>query len=716
MLQFTTLAVPGLLFALAAPAAAGVPPVLAPPMPFPLVIGQTLEREFVAPGVTRGAYHLLTSSGPLVVSFVSVDPREPTLHFGAVLAHDRIVSSGETISSMAARTNAVAGINADYFDIGNTNTPLGVLVQNGGLVRTPSTRVAFSIGPDRSARIGPYRFGGTAQIGAVRYPIASVNEWPPGSGGPALLTPAFGTAPGAAPATFVAELTPAPLDGGEAAPPGGRYRITQIDQGAAPGHPGFALAFAATPPGVAPDVGDLVDIALDTDPPLASALVAIGGGPALLAAGQPVDDPLSPGYATRDRRIPAAAAARLADGTLVFFVVDGRRPTISIGVDRAELIALASALGATDAMQFDSGGSATLVARILGDAKASVLNDPSDGVERPVADGLFVYSDAPEGPPARLVVRPAAIVALAGAAVPLHASIVDAAGHPLGAAHGPWQTTGARIDADGVLHAPKTALATTLEIERDGVRASVPFDVVPAVARITIVPERPNPDAGASVELHADAFDARGRRVETGDALQWSALRGTIAADGTYHAGAVDGFVTATIGAVKSSEVVRVGRHREPLVLFDLAHRAAWQFATVPVNGPGALAFLGAGTLRLTYDFSGTERAAYARAPVALGAALALSCVFDGDHRGAGVRAALTDRYGERGTLTFAKAVDWTGDERREARIPADLAPPLELQSFYVVGSLGPAPVKSAGTIGVRDCELTVPGTAPHTP
>src|SRR5471030_1548561 len=421
------------LVALPAVASAGLPNLLAPAVPFPLVVAQSTEREFVAPGIARGTYRLTTPGGPLVISFVTVDPREPTVRLGAVLARNRLVSNGETVSSMASRTAAVAGINADYFDIGNTNTPLGVLVQDGGLIRTPSARATLTVNRDRSVHIGAYRFTGTATDNGTPIPLTAVNEWPP-QGGASLLTPAFGTPP-ASPNVNIAELVPINV---AAIAPSGRYRVSQIDQGTAPAHSGFALALgpaAQSALRVQPDVGDLIDITVDTDPTLANTALAIGGGPALLQGGVPVDDPQSPGYADRARRIPAAAAAVLADGTLAFIVVDGRHPALSIGVNRAELIALLASMTATDAIQFDSGGSATLVARVLGEQAASVQNEPSDGVERPVADGLFVYSDAPAGPPAQLVIRPAHVIALAGATIPLRASIVDAAGHPLGEAH-----------------------------------------------------------------------------------------------------------------------------------------------------------------------------------------------------------------------------------------------------------------------------------------
>jgi hypothetical protein len=709
-----------LVFTFGAPPAnaAGLPETLTPPAPFPLVLAQYAQRERVAPGVERAIYRLQTSAGPLVVSAVLLDPREPTLRLAAVLAHDSIVSSGETVSSMAARTGAVAGINADYFDIGNTNAPVGVVVRNGGLERTPSTRVALTVSRDRHIRFETYRFAGSAVDeagipGAARtIPLATVNEWPPASGSATLLTPAFGAAAPHA-GVAVAELAPLSPPNATQPAPNGRYRVTAVDAGA-PAQPGYALALGATLAGGGlPQAGDLITLSAATDPPLADVATALGGGPALVADGLPVDDPASPGYAERARRIPVSAALRFADGTCALIVVDGRRPQLSIGVDRAELIALALGFGATDAMQFDSGGSATLVARDLGDERASVQNDPSDGRERPVADGLFAYSDAPLGAPAQLVVRPAAIVALPGATLALRSAVVDAAGHPLGEAQGPWHVDGAaRIDADDVLHVGDALGTHLLALERDGVRATVPLTIVPTVARIAISPERPDPLPAQSLTLQATAFDPRGRPVAVGTALTWSALRGTIDPSGRFTAGPVDGFVTATIGAVKSSEIVRVGRHDEPLAAFASTERDRWHFATVPPGGPGALD-VGHSGIRLSYDFTGSERAAYANLGLTIGDALALSCAIDGDGNGEGIRFAVVDRFGERDAVTLLKTVGGAGAQRVAARIPTALAPPLVLQSFYVVGSLATPPVHVAGAVTIRDCRLTQPGTPP---
>jgi exopolysaccharide biosynthesis protein len=699
--------------------AATLPSTLVPPPPFPLVLASNLEREPVAPGVARLTYRLLTSAGPLVVSIVTVDPNEPTVRLGTVLAHDQVVSSDETVSSMARRTGAVAGINGDYFDIGATGAPTGVLVRNGVLARSPNERAALTVTREHGVRFETYRFAGTASSGVVQVPITALNVWPPQAGA-TLLTPAYGPIPPNGPGNVtVLDLQPMPSDG-SATP---RYRVNA--ESSTPPFPGagdLRLAYgpAAQGFGPLPDIGDVVTLTYDTDPSLGDVAAAIAGGPMLLAGGTPVDDPASPNYADRGKRIPAAAVARLADGTLAFVVADGRHPMTSIGVDRAELIALLQALGASDAMLFDSGGSATLVARVLGDAGPSVLNDPSDGVERPVADGLFVYSDTPVGPPAQLVVRPARIEALAGAQVALRSRIIDGADHGLGPADGPWQLGAppqiATVDDQDVLHVGGRPGSYDIHVARGGVRTDLPLTVVDRVARLTLGPPRPNPDPHGSLPLTVAAFDAQDRPVAVDGLVRWSAADGTVDAHGILSVGERDATVSASVGGVTASATVPVGRHTIPLALVDPKLPATWRYLTAPAAGLGALNVTG-GRVRLSYDFTAGGRAAYAlpSPELALGRPLALACTVDGDANGEALRANLVDRYGDHGIVTFARTIDFTGRRRLQVRVPAALAPPIALHAFYVVGTLANPPVAAAGTVGIGDCSASVAGAAPPT-
>jgi hypothetical protein len=680
--------------------------VLSPGPPFPVVIAASVERAAIAPGVTRSTYRLRTAAGPLVAQVVTVDLHDPRVHVATVLAHDTVVSSDERLSSMARRTHAVAGINGDYFDINATGAPVGILVRDGELLRSPSARPAIVIDDAGGISFERLDYTGSVTTATEIVPLSALNVWP-ARGTASLLTPAFGAS--AAPAG-VTILSLAQLD---ADPNTGRYRVVDA-VGATSATPQLRIAAGA---GMLPmpiaAVGDSVIVASTTTPPLERIRSAIGGGAILLRDGIAVDDPASPNYATRARRIPCAAAARLADGKLALVTVDGHRAVTSIGVSRSELTSLLIALGATDALLLDSGGSATLVAREPGDADASVINDPSDGVERPVADGLFAYSDTPIGPPAQLVLTPHAIVALAGAHVPLRSRVVDASGHALRDAAGPWRVGAdagvAAIDSDGVLHAGDRVGARVIPISRDGVRTELPLEIVARVARIVVGPQQIDPDPRAAVQLTASAYDDRDRPVAIDGVVQWSATGATIDHRGHLIAGEGNAQVTATAGGVRTTVTIPVGRHSAALALTG-TRPIPWTLVTVPAGGPGAVSADDHG-LHIAYDFRASERAAYAIGDLAIGAPLALSCAVDGDGNGEALRATLVDRYGDRETATFVRTLDFSETRRLSIAIGPSLAPPIVLHALYAVGSLATPPVRARGALLVHDCTTTVAGT-----
>jgi exopolysaccharide biosynthesis protein len=90
-----------------------------------------------------------------------------------------------------------------------------------------------------------------------------------------------------------------------------------------------------------------------------------------------------PTFAT-DRH-PRTAIASLRDGRVLLVVVDGRQPSLSIGMSLDELARFLIELGAVEAINMDGGGSTTMV---VNDA---IVNRPSDPTgERPVSDVILV--------------------------------------------------------------------------------------------------------------------------------------------------------------------------------------------------------------------------------------------------------------------------------------------------------------------------------------
>ncbi|MEM2131555.1 MAG: phosphodiester glycosidase family protein [Candidatus Woesearchaeota archaeon] len=76
---------------------------------------------------------------------------------------------------------------------------------------------------------------------------------------------------------------------------------------------------------------------------------------------------------------------------LNIIVIDGRNPGISEGVSALELGEIHLKYGSTNMLNMDGGGSTTLVIEEKGSPK--VLNNPSDGQERPVANHFGVWAE-----------------------------------------------------------------------------------------------------------------------------------------------------------------------------------------------------------------------------------------------------------------------------------------------------------------------------------
>jgi exopolysaccharide biosynthesis protein len=104
-------------------------------------------------------------------------------------------------------------------------------------------------------------------------------------------------------------------------------------------------------------------------------------------------------YVLREGKLPGAYGGAMAvrhprtvvgvskDGTkLVLLTVDGRRPGVSLGMTGEDLTAEMQRLGCWDAINLDGGGSTTLVMRDPDSGEYKVINQPSDGRERPVAN------------------------------------------------------------------------------------------------------------------------------------------------------------------------------------------------------------------------------------------------------------------------------------------------------------------------------------------
>lgn len=114
----------------------------------------------------------------------------------------------------------------------------------------------------------------------------------------------------------------------------------------------------------------------------------LASGPLMLLDGK-VCDTSACNQSFVETKHPRSAVVLTKDKKILFIVVDGRMKGKAEGINIPELAHMIRVLGGKDALNLDGGGSSTLWD--VSFSEQGIINTPSDGVERRVANSLCVY-------------------------------------------------------------------------------------------------------------------------------------------------------------------------------------------------------------------------------------------------------------------------------------------------------------------------------------
>lgn len=343
----------------------------------PLYVEERLATT-VVPGLVYRRIKRQSVAGPIVADILEADLREPGLSVKPALAREGVTGT-ETVSSMARRHGAIAGVNGGYFHY--TGDTLGTVIIDGEMLSEPiRNRTVFALTEQGTPLILNLDFCGRARIAGRELPLQGINRWR-GKDELILYTPAFGdsTRTNSAGKEYVVEAgkVTAVVEGGNAPIPRGGFVLS------AHGAARDALAEVR--------LGDSAEIDLATEPDWRALRIkqAVGGGPRLLRQGEVYitaeEEKFLPDVTVG--RAPRTGIGLTPEGKVIFAVVSGRRPGISVGMTLTELAWLLKDLGAVEAMNLDGGGSTALVIR------DRVFNLPSDGRERAVSNAILFFAN-----------------------------------------------------------------------------------------------------------------------------------------------------------------------------------------------------------------------------------------------------------------------------------------------------------------------------------
>jgi hypothetical protein len=405
-----------------------------------------------------------------------------------VVTGDTVFGGTLTLDEAAAKATAAgmsvaAGMNGDFFTV-STGVPVGLTVVNRRILVSDPGLPAVGFYPDGQAFISRPALRTTMTVGTRAINIEHINK-PRGTNGLHLFTSDFGentrtTTPGR---NIILQV-----HGSDTLTVGGVIHASIIDiiDSSAPVNllGGFMCLSAESAEAIALlnglSRGMSVTISTMTgDVRYLQCDYIIGGFRMLLENGSIVA-PAEPIVT----RAPRTAIGIKADGTVVYYTVDGRQGAYSAGMGLNELAARLRALDCVIAVELDGGGSTDMTARMPGDFELTRLGRPSDGNPRRVANHIIFINTAPRtGTIRNLFVKSGRIAALTGADIPfsgINVTAMDTNFHPVQVPSNlSWSSSNAQVaTVAGSLRAVAAGTATLTVSSGAGVRGS--FDIMVA--------------------------------------------------------------------------------------------------------------------------------------------------------------------------------------------------------------------------------------------
>ncbi len=391
------------------------------------------------------------------------------------------------------------------------------------------------------------------------------------------------------------------------------------------------------------------------------------------------------------------------DGSVVMATFDGRSENIK-GMSYEKAAKAMQALGCTDALNLDGGGSTTFVLRHPGQLKTTVVNKVSGSSPRQVANALVLMNTAPTGETVGITISPKKRIVLPGAEYKF--SISGAYDENFKPTQIPtdifWETDApAVIDENGTFYAEEPG-SYEIFAHADFASDSTTIEVCDTVDAIIPDTTFVSALAGESIELQASAT-VNGDPVEaTNEQFTWSAPEtlGSFTSPGvlTLSENAVAGDITISYG--ETFATVRVEPETPPMPITGFEGN---EVSFIPVGistkvSPNSkyetdskFVYSGNRSLKVYYNFLNTEGSVgsyYTISPESTDTSAyiissipkKLGMFVYGDESGITLRSIVEDSAGKQYYLSFGK-IEHKGWKYMEADVPSEISAPLYIKA-----------------------------------
>lgn len=433
---------------------------------------------------------------------------------------------------------------------------------------------------------------------------------------------------------------------------------------------------------------------------------SIGGGTRLLKNGTVVDA----FTLAINGRHPRTAIAYTADREVLLVTVDGRSTSYP-GVTQLELANILIKLGASDAINLDGGGSTAMIKKNLLYGSQETVNQPSDGQQRRVQNGVGFKGSYPIGSFSELVIKPAYPRVFKNSSVELTYAPFDDSKNKLTLTLTPeWSVLEGEGSFDGNFYHPTSSGIHLLQSTVGDVIATTSIHVLDDIAELRVTPTSLTLKPGATATLSANGVSSDGYFAPINPAsITWlmTGNTGILSSEGHYTSNNSNGngVIRASFHDLETYIPVAVGT--ETRVIHDFETELG-TFVGYPADVSGKYSLLtfgedGSLAGKLDYNFKNSEgtRAAYIdfkkniilqEIPDKIGLS-----VFGNYGNNHWLRARLLDGDGKTYTIDFQQNVNWEGWKTVEASLPKNISAPLTIERIYLVET--DSLLKDAGAI-----------------
>lgn len=372
-----------------------------------LPTSQMVDSFTVTSGVEMQTHSSISGGGSALVYVLKIDLSNPYVKLNTMVGSNGTLDKNQRVTDMTVRSRAVAAVNGDFFQMNDSGRPIGLTYSDGNMITSPAMRsdmYGFAITTDNNPVIDVFSFSGRITApGGNSFPLSGINK--PAyliSGGSSsdantlqMYNPAWG---------LNSRGNNSGLQGVvEMVVSGNVVREIRKDMPsiAIPGD-GYVLRGHGPAASFLQEnfhQGDQVGVEY-TVGPLDNIYAAVGGQ-ALL-----IKDGTIPNSFTQEikGRVARTAAGFSSDGKTLYLAC-AEKSVKSQGMTQWEMAYFLLSLGVNRAVNLDGGGSTTMVARHTGEETVELINVPEKGSVRQVPNALGIYSTAPPGEFAGLLLR-----------------------------------------------------------------------------------------------------------------------------------------------------------------------------------------------------------------------------------------------------------------------------------------------------------------------